>query len=189
MPVPSWLLENPIKRTARKNTLDKNIKLFYPAAGYPHKNHKILALLDDYHTLPVDECVLTVPESDNPAPKIGWLKCLGLMSPADVMKMYSKIDAMIFLSLKESYGFPLVEAMVVGLPILCPNLPYSRHLCGDQAVYFEATNPRSLSSAIYELTARLRAGWWPNWNDRLEDLPKTWSHVAEKIIKVTLQHK
>ena len=36
------------------------------------------------------------------------------------------MDALLFLSTDESYGFPLIEAMFVGLPIICPDLPYAR---------------------------------------------------------------
>lgn len=189
MPVPDWLLNNPIKRTSRVNCVNQNIKIFYPAAPYPHKNHRLLAGLVDHKALPIDECIITLTDSDNPAPQIAWLKCSGLMSASDMIKVYSTVDAIIFLSLKESYGFPLVEAMVIGLPILCPDLPYARHLCGEQAIYFNATDPRTLSLAIYELTSRLRRGWWPNWHDRIKHLPETWAQVANKIINVALKIK
>ena len=47
---------------------------------------------------------------------------------------------------------PLIEAMTLGLPIVCADLPYARGLCGGEAIYF---NPLSASSA-WEAIAELQ---------------------------------
>ena len=44
-------------------------------------------------------------------------------------------DALLFLSEKD-FGFPLIEAMYLGLPIVCPDLPFARALWND-AIYFD----------------------------------------------------
>ena len=97
---------------------------------------------------------------------------------------YQKVDGLLFLSTDESYGFPLVEAMFVGLPIVCPDLPYARTLCSDGAIYFDPYSIDSLRQAIDDLSARLAAGWWPDWKEQLASIPKDWDTVAEAMTDV-----
>jgi glycosyltransferase involved in cell wall biosynthesis len=97
---------------------------------------------------------------------------------------YSQVDALLFLSKDESYGFPLIEAMFVGLPIVCPDLPYARTLCGDHAFYFNPDQPESLRQALLALQLQLKKGWWPDWQDRLANIPPDWDTVARKMLAV-----
>jgi len=102
---------------------------------------------------------------------------------------YADTDALLFLSLTESYGFPLIEAMFIGLPIICPNLPYARALCGDQAIYFEASDIQSLRHACLELKTRLLNGWQPDWRAQINGLPQDWDSVATQMLEVVRHTK
>jgi hypothetical protein len=184
-PVPAWLLEAGLCRSGRLGPREAPLRLFYPAAPYPHKNHRLLAGLPDAAGWPVERLTLTVPTAAHPDPRIGWIKCVGLLSPQEVIAHYAEADALLFLSSAESYGLPLVEAMWIGLPIVCPDLPYARSLCGAQGCYFDPADPASLRRALTELRARLTAGWWPDWADRLAPIPKDWNAVAEAMLRVT----
>ncbi len=183
-PVPAWLLNTGLRRTGRRRLVDADLVLFYPAAPYPHKNHRLLAKVDSARTWPVEQLLLTIPPSAHPHPQLAWIKCVGLLPPESVVGAYAEADALVFLSIAESYGLPLVEAMWIGLPIVCPDLPYARSLCGDQAFYFEHTNVESLRLALVRLHARLAAGWWPDWSKRLEQIPKDWDAVASAMLLV-----
>jgi glycosyltransferase involved in cell wall biosynthesis len=96
------------------------------------------------------------------------------------------VDALLFLSKKESYGFPLLEAMFVGLPIVCPDRPYARIICGDQAIYFDPDEPDSLLIALLNLKKKLADGWWPDWSEQLMPIPKDWKEVARKMMNIVL---
>jgi len=158
------------------------LRLFFPAAGYPHKNHTIFEnlLSQDLEHL-IDRLVLTVPRSRFPDGP-GWLFCVGHLSQTKCLSEYDKADALIFPSVLESYGLPLVEAMVLGIPIVAADLPYARALCGDQGIYFNPTSAASLIEACKILKERLNEGWWPDWSSRLENLPRTWEVVAQGFI-------
>lgn len=185
-PVPIWLQENSLVRKGRVSSVGDPLILIYPASSYPHKNHKLLSAISlvSANTWPVQRLVLTVDNDLNPAPKVSWIDCVGLLSAQQMIQAYACADALVFLSKEESYGFPLVESMFVGLPIICPDLPYSRHLCGNQAIYFNPNDIASLKLAVETLQARLDEGWWPNWSERLTKIPKTWSEVADEMLKV-----
>lgn len=185
-PVPSWLMYSGLKRLAR--TKEGLLNLIYPAAGYPHKNHTLLSRLDLINEWPVEQLVITIDPSDNPSPNIAWLKCCGFLSSEAMIEAYSNVDALLFLSKEESFGFPLVEAMFVGLPIICPDLLYARALCGDQAIYFHPDRPESLRQAIDSLYSRLKEGWWPNWSEYLDKFPKDWEDVARRMLEVACEN-
>lgn len=183
-PVPSWLLNSGLRRSARIQTHGPRLNLIYPAAGYPHKNHTLLSLLDPCADWPVERLALTLDATAHPAPQLPWVQCHGFLSVQEMVKAYSKVDALLFLSKEESYGFPLLEAMFVGLPIICPDLPYARTLCGNQAIYFDPDSTEALHAALLTLQDRLKSGWWPVWTDRLACIPKDWGSVARAMLQL-----
>ena len=184
-PAPAWLLQSGLKRRARVRALGQALDLIYPAASYPHKNHALLSRFDSHANWPVEQLILTLDPAAHPAPRLSWVQCSGFLSPSEIIEAYARVDALLFLSKKESYGFPLVEAMFVGLPVVCPDLPYARTLCGDQAFYFDPDQPESLLHALASLRSQLDQGWWPTWEDRLRNIPPDWDSVARMMLKVT----
>ena len=185
-PVPRWLLDAGIARFGRKWPTSAPLALVYPAAQYPHKNHRLLGEIDASESWPVARLTLTVAPERSPAPTLGWLRCVGFLQPNGMLDLYREADALLFLSTDESYGFPLVEAMFVGLPIVCPDLPYARTLCGDDAIYFDAMSIESLKAAVTALHDRLSAGWWPDWTSQLASLPADWDAVAQSMARIAL---
>jgi glycosyltransferase involved in cell wall biosynthesis len=179
-PPPSWFV--PSEKPLSFPQHNRGLRLFYPAAGYPHKNHGIFEeLLSADLTDLVDRLVLTVPKRQFISqPK--WLSCVGHLNHADCLAEYERADALIFPSFLESYGLPLVEAMVIGIPIVAADLPYARVLCGDEGIYFDPEAPESLLMACRELKARLLDGWRPDWSESLEAMPKTWAAVARGFL-------
>ena len=182
-PVPSWLLETAPRISGTPRTA---LRLIYPAAGYPHKNHKLLANIKSElnSPWPIESLKITVSVEKNPAPDVTWIQCVGFLSAPEMIQAYRDVDGLLFLSTDESYGFPLVEAMFMGLPIVCPDLPYAHALCSDGAIYFDPLSIDSLRKAIDTLHMRLSAGWWPDWTNQLSEIPKSWDVVADAMINL-----
>lgn len=179
-PAPEWLLESGLRRTGR--VASGRLRLFYPAAGYPHKNHALLYDAASQMTWLnlVKTLVVTLP----PTSDRQGVHSTGRLEPAAMRDEYMRADALVFPSLAESYGLPLVEAMWLGLPILCADLPYSHDLCGDTAIYFSPDDRGSLEAAVVELSQRLARGWWPDWTERLKNIPKGWDGVAARMTEL-----
>ncbi len=190
-PVPAWLLAAVTRRCGLRDAPGAPLRLIYPAAGYPHKNHRLLAGIKPELSLswPVEYLKLTLSLEKHPAPNIPWIKCVGFLSPSEMIQAYGEVDGLLFLSMDESYGFPLVEAMFMGLPIVCPDLPYAHTLCADGAIYFDPFSIDSLRNAVEILHARLSDGWWPEWSAQLSAIPKDWNVVADKMIAVACGEK
>lgn len=183
-PPPSWFSK--VKRN--NGSIDNGLTLFYPAAGYPHKNHKLISELSRSDELCEDikEMITTLDDEEQKKycfqhPKVNNI---GRLSPQSCIEYYSKIDALFFPSLAESYGLPLVEAMASGIPIICSDLPYARWLCGDNAVYFDPQDVKSASRAIGVVKKRLASGWHPSWDEALSKLPATWEEVGERFFRL-----
>ena len=103
-----------------------------------------------------------------------------------MLKAYHDADALLFLSKEESFGFPLIEAMYLGLPIVCPDLPFARALCGDDAIYFDPNDIESLRLAIIHLKSRLIDGWQPDWNKQIKKIPKNWATAADEMLDLVM---
>jgi len=160
---------------------DNKLKAFYPASFYYHKNHALLKNIRSFD-IPISELILTITPENNPDPSCDFIKCIGEISGKSVYEYYLDSDVLIFLSITESYGLPLVEAMALGIPIICPNLPYARELCADQAIYFNVVSPESFKHAVDELIHRLKSGWKPNYKKPLKSIILDWNLYGQKIL-------
>jgi glycosyltransferase involved in cell wall biosynthesis len=179
-PVPHWFTS---RRSPRDPRLRGRLRLFYPAASYPHKNHSLLGRMDRIADHVSAEIVVTLTDAEtamlSSTPE--WVCRVGRLSTADCLSTYDDVDGLFFPSLRESYGLPLVEAMTSGLPIVCADLPYARWLCGPEAVYFNPHDASDAWEAIGTLRRRLDAGWQPDWKPMLGMLPQSWGDVARRF--------
>lgn len=72
----------------------------------------------------------------------------------DVERLYRDADIMVYPSLTESFGLPVVEAMAAGVPVVASAIGASRELLGRDGWYFE---PGDLDGAARAVRALLAA--------------------------------
>jgi glycosyltransferase involved in cell wall biosynthesis len=65
--------------------------------------------------------------------------------------VYDGLDFMAFCSLCESFGFPMVEAMARGLPIVVADTPENREVTGDASDCFSPLNHEELAACLRNL--------------------------------------
>lgn len=73
---------------------------------------------------------------------------LGRLPFVALPALYRSADIFVFPSYTESFGFPLVEAMASGLPIVASDIDVMREQCGDAAIYAKVFDPADLADAI-----------------------------------------
>lgn len=129
----------------------------YVASGDPHKNHhRLLAawqILAEQGLFP--SLVLTVSPKDRDILKaVDSLVKRGLritnfanLSHQEVLSLYKCSGALIFPSLTESFGLPLHEAAMAGIPILAAELDYVREFSSPVQT-FDPTSEVSISKAV-----------------------------------------
>lgn len=187
-PLPNWFkIED---RIAGYNFLNDKITLFYPAAGYSHKNHMFLKKINSYfRENKIDDfnfkILLTLTDEEflsyNDIP---FVENLGRINPEQVLNTYKICDALLFLSLVESYGLPLVEALKLSLPILTVDLPYSRWMCSDEAYYFENESVDSFLMAFGNLKAALDERIKKDYKNVLKKFPTSWEYVVQEFVNL-----
>jgi alpha-1,3-rhamnosyl/mannosyltransferase len=89
------------------------------------------------------------------------LKALGLsrrvipidVSDSDLPKVYSNAVALIYTSVYEGFGLPLVEAMASGIPILASETEINREIVQEVANYFPAGDHLALAVGMKTILA------------------------------------
>jgi glycosyltransferase involved in cell wall biosynthesis len=104
----------------------------------------------------------------------------GHLSDAEVAGLLKQAAALVFPSRYEGFGIPPLEAMMQRCPVIASDIPPSREICGDAALYFDADDalalaelmqreldtPRDAASRNYAL-ARARLFTWRDSADKL----------------------
>ena len=72
----------------------------------------------------------------------------GYVSDAELRHMYASADLLVFPSLYEGFGYPPLEALSLGLPVVASNLDVVREICGDTVSYFDPRSVESMRSTI-----------------------------------------
>jgi glycosyltransferase involved in cell wall biosynthesis len=62
--------------------------------------------------------------------------------------LYSHAAGLIFPSLQEGFGWPILEAQACGCPVFTSNRAPMTEVGGDAAVYFDPTNPQAAAQVI-----------------------------------------
>lgn len=187
-PIPSWFKFINDKKPVKK--INQTLRLFYPAAGYNHKNHLFLKDFNDYlikNTIefPNIEVWLTLTSEEfAPFEKLSFVKNLGRLNHDQVINAYKQCDSLLFLSLAESYGLPLIESLSISLPILTIDLPYARWMCEDSVYYFRPNSFNSFLEKLYELNQDLCNNVNPNYKSTLSKFPKSWEEVVKIFFEV-----
>lgn len=76
------------------------------------------------------------------------VRIIGGASPADLMQLYNGARAMVFPSLRESFGLPPLEAMACGTPVVASNTSSLPEVLGDAALLVTPTDTPALSAAM-----------------------------------------
>jgi glycosyltransferase involved in cell wall biosynthesis len=74
-----------------------------------------------------------------------------------VAALYRTLDVAVFASLCESFGFPMVEAMAAGVPLVVARTPGNEEVAGDAGTYFTPASARELAERLEVLIASAAA--------------------------------
>lgn len=80
-----------------------------------------------------------------------YVERLGVLGREETEELYHRSDIFVFPSLSESFGFPMVEAMAHGLPIVAADTPVNREICAGAAVYFSPFSVEELAQQVRAL--------------------------------------
>ena len=133
------------------DTVSQGGFLLYPARPWRHKNHARLfeafARLRDER--PELRLVLT-GDGDFGALPAG-VEARGRVSREELVQLYRSAAALVFPSLFEGFGMPILEAMACACPVACSNTTSLPEVAGDAARLFDPTDPDEIATAVSDV--------------------------------------
>ncbi len=133
---------------------------FYPANTWYHKNHRrLIEAMARYRAQHGEDLALVLTGAGKEgaqglAEAVVELKLerlvrvLGYVPRADLPALYAGAACLVFPSLFEGFGIPLVEAMLVGCPIAAAGVTSIPEVVGDAGVLFDPLDPDDIARGL-----------------------------------------
>jgi glycosyltransferase involved in cell wall biosynthesis len=167
--IPFGVPERLLKQQADKETklvdglgLQGRKYLYYPADVWPHKNHDILLVAfnllvrsgSDLQLVFTGSLTDSRPVLRAAVQQMGLQERVHFLGPVtDRQKaaILKDCHCLVFPSLFEGFGLPLLEAMAFRRPIVCSDNTSLPDTAGDAALYFDPRKPEQLCAALRRL--------------------------------------
>jgi glycosyltransferase involved in cell wall biosynthesis len=98
--------------------------------------------------------------------------------------MYRNAALFVYPSLYEGFGFPPLEAMSAGCPVLTVNVSSMPEICGDAAFYFDSEDPGSLKEALQRILSNREAIAQIKVKGYHQILRYQWDHTAKQTLEL-----
>lgn len=138
--------------------------LVYPANFWKHKNHEMLLAafgMACHEGLPAD---IKLVCTGAPGARQAWLMSAGrtmnlgdrvlfpgYLPNAELAALMANCIGVVFPSLYEGFGLPVIEAMAAGVPVACSNTTSLPEVAADAAILFDPRVPTQIAQAIISL--------------------------------------
>jgi glycosyltransferase involved in cell wall biosynthesis len=95
-----------------------------------------------------DDAVVEMLQQRSVSPRI---RVLGEVGDDQLVELYRGADCLLFPSLYEGFGFPVLEAMACGTPVVCADRTSLPEVAGDAAVLVDPDDTVAIASALAEV--------------------------------------
>lgn len=109
---------------------------------------------------------------------------VGHLPVTELKAHYAAAHVVVYPSLCEGFGRATIEAMSVGTPFACSDLPVFREVAGDYAFYFDPRDPVAMAATV---RAAAEAGRLPTRRDLRFSLPAITSAFTKRMDELVLE--
>jgi len=156
------LEESFIQEVVDKHRLPRRF-IFYPAQFWYHKNHlrlvEALDLLRKEYRVEIPAVFVGAAWQNLERVK-NLIKeltmedqvfCLGYLPEKEIVALYKRASALVFASVADYTNIPVLEAMVLGTPVVCSNLFSMPKQVGEAGLFFDPFDVRDMAEKIYRI--------------------------------------
>jgi glycosyltransferase involved in cell wall biosynthesis len=138
--------------------------LIYPANFWKHKNHEMLLTafgIACHEGLPAD---IKLVFTGAPGARQEWLMSAyptmnlgdrvlfpGYLPNIELAALMANCTGVVFPSLYEGFGLPVIEAMAAGVPVACSNTTSLPEVAAEAAIFFDPRVPTQIAQAMISL--------------------------------------
>ena len=184
-----------IGQVIQKYDLPEQFALF-PARGWPHKNHQSLfeamGKLKTRYASPCKLvlCGLAVAELPHHLQHLlenelrDTILILGYVSRDDLRVLMQTATVVVYPSLFEGFGLPILEAMASGCPVICSNTTALPEIAGKAAMLVDPLDTEQLALAIQRVSTdkEMRSELIAQGLKQCQNF--SWLQTAEKTLEV-----
>ncbi len=128
--------------------------IFAITSALPHKNARgVLEAYATYRRLVAEPLPLRVAGIDDPGQP--GVSVTGRLDDAEIHATYAGARAFLFLSLAEGFGFPPLEAMSHGTPVVASDIPPLRELTDGVVDLVDPSSPAAAGAALARVVERI----------------------------------
>lgn len=168
--------------------------ILLPASTWEHKNHlklieaikhlndpKIHLICTGNLTEHYYQQIQPYIEANNFLDQINFL---GIITDEELLQLYRNCKAVVVPTLYEAGSFPLMESILLGVPVVCSNVTSLPDTIGDENFLFDPNNPKDIAEKIEKI-------WHDDSyreknlnNSRIQSKKLMYNDAASKINKI-----
>lgn len=161
--------------------------LLYVGNAYPHKNlERLIKATTDFNLVLVGRKDFFYQRLEKKLTPVQKKRIIffGFADDKQLSNLYTYAQAFVFPSLMEGFGLPGLEAMKIGTPVVCSDIPVFHEIYRQAAIYFDPSSSPKMTQQISRLLQdkRLRE----NLRKKGFELVKkfSWSKMAKETLGV-----
>jgi glycosyltransferase involved in cell wall biosynthesis len=180
---------------AARHGLNQPYIVFVSRLEHPAKNHvRLIAAFARYKAAHPGPLQLVLSGTDwngaeviraaaAASPAAADIRITGFFPLEDLPALYSACELMAYPSLFEGFGFPILEAMACGAPVICSNTTSMQEIAGAVAPTFDPAAVPAITAALETALAR---PWSADDAQRAVAYARTfdWAQTARQVLAV-----
>lgn len=112
------------------------------------------------------------------------IKFVGFIEAKDKPALYAAAQMFVYPSFYEGFGFPVLEAMLAGTPVITSNRSSLPEVAGSAACLIDPVRPEQIALAMSELATKPNLRNWHIEKGRAQTKKFTWEKAAKEWLEI-----